>query len=119
MERADVSQTDIEEKSIALRDGWADEGFFNKRESGDLTQSTLSKVLNGQYKRPSYGQIFLWIYALEEALKAKGEPFPEDVKDDMFRLMRCVPPKQIVNAYNRLEKMFSESVQKDGPKKEK
>lgn len=115
LERADLTQTELEEKSIALRDGWAGEGFFSKSESGDLTQSSISKVLNGQYKRPTYGQIFIWLYVIEEALKAKGETFPKDVRDNMFHLMRYVPPEGIVNAYECMESLAPESV----PRKEK
>lgn len=98
MKQAGISQKELAARAVKLRDGWADEGFFDKEESGDLTQSSISKVLSGKWGRPYYGQVFFWLRVLEEAL---GSEFPRDLRDDMFRLVRYVPPETIVEAYER------------------
>lgn len=102
MEKADINQVQLEARSLAQRKAWADQGFFKEAESGDLTQSSISQAINGKLRRPSYGQIFIWLYIVEEALKAKGYDFPKDFKDDMFHLACYVPPDEVINAYKRL-----------------
>lgn len=101
MEKADINQVQLEARALAQRKAWAEQGFFNEAESGDLSQTAISQVINGKLRRPSYGQIFIWLYIVEEALKANGHDFPGDLKSDMFHLACYVPPVEIVAAYHR------------------
>lgn len=101
LQKADISQLELEARSQAQRKAWIEQGFFEEAESGDLSQTAISQVINGKFRRPSYGQVFIWLYVIEEALKAKGHDFPKEFKDDMFHLACYVPPDEIVAAYER------------------
>lgn len=100
LKRAGITQEELEARATYYRDMWADQGYYEKTDSGDLTQSSISKVINDKWL-PAYGQVFLWLYALEDALKANGSEFPADLRRDMFLLVRYVPPDEILDAYER------------------
>jgi transcriptional regulator with XRE-family HTH domain len=106
IKKAGITQNELEAKSLTYLDLWSEQGYFAKADAGDLTQPVISRVLNGRFI-PRYGQLCMWLYALEDILRARDleSEFPPDLKEDMFRLAWRGLPSEVVAAYERRKDM--------------
>ena len=101
MAKADISQREIARRSKEYKRQLIDYKLnYPRNGASSVDQSALSRLISTD-RPPSYGQVYIFLIVLEGILKEKGFPFPQELRDDLWRLALFAPPEMVYQAYQR------------------